>query len=133
MKFFRVLVLVSLVSILFGCTTLPPRVLSAELGTQVNSGKIAKPTTMFEPGDRMIHLVVQVDNVVAGTTVGAKWYSVTPPRRLLFESELALDVFNTSADFTLTTTGDWTPGQYEVVVFLDGKQSRTLAFSVKGE
>ncbi len=133
MKFFRILVFVFLLLITFGCTNLPPRVVSATLGTDVQAGKIVKAKEIFASADHMIHLVVEVENIASATTVGAKWYSVSPPERLLFESDLKLDAFNTSADFTLTSTGDWKPGSYKVVVYLDGTENRTLNFVVQGE
>ena len=132
MKFLRLYAFVFLVLLVSaGCGDLPTRVVSATLGKEIQSGKIANATTIFDPSDRMIHLVVQVENVASGTTVGAKWYAVSPPERLLFESDLALDPFNTSAEFTLTNSNDWHPGSYKVVVYLNGKENRTLNFVVK--
>lgn len=115
------------------CGNLPTRVVSATLGTEIQGGKVVHPNTIFNPSDRMIHLVVDVENVTGSATVGAKWYSVGPPERLLFESDLQLDPFNTSADFTLTNTNDWIPGSYRVVVLLNGNESRRLNFGITGD
>lgn len=113
------------------CTGVEPRVVGANLGTTVRAGKIVDATTTFATTDRMIHLVVDVENAIINTSVGAKWYAVGTPNRLLFESDIALDAFNTSADFTLTSLNDWIPGNYQVVVYLNSTQDRTLDFVVR--
>lgn len=120
-----------LVWVCVGCSGVEPRVVGANLGTTVQAGKIVNATTTFAPTDRMIHLVVNVENAIVNTSVGAKWYAVGTPNRLLFESDIALDAFNTSADFTLTSLNDWIPGNYQVVIYLNSKQDRTLDFVVR--
>ena len=133
MKFARVFVWVwLLLGIAVGCGNMPTRIVSATLGKNVQAGKIADATAIFAPVDRMIHLVVEVENITGPTTVGAKWYTFGPPESLLFESDLALDPLNTSADFSLTNSGDWKPGSYKVDVYLNGEKNRTLNFGVKG-
>ena len=79
----------------------------------------------------MIHLLVSVDNALQNTTVGAKWYDVSNGNRLLFQSDAALDPFNTTADFALTSANDWTVGNYQVEIDLNGKKERTINFVVK--
>lgn len=113
------------------CSNVEAHVANATLGTTVRAGRIVNPATTFAVTDRMIHLVVDVTNAIANTSVGAKWYSVGAPDRLLFESDIPLDAFTTSADFTLTSVNDWIPGNYRVMVYLNGKAERTLDFVVK--
>lgn len=108
-----------------------PHVTGVTLGTIVKSSKIQDAKTTFAPSNHMIHLVVDVENAITNTTVGAKWYAVSLSNRLLFESDAALDAFNNSVDFSLTNTTDWSPGNYQVVVYLDGRKERTLDFVVK--
>lgn len=110
--------------------TVTPHITSASLGTIVQASRVTDPKTTFAPTDRMIHLVVAVDNVVQNTNVGAKWYAVDGDKRLLFESSTALDAFNTTADFALTNTNDWIPGAYQVVIYLNGAEDRTLNFQI---
>ena len=117
--------------VLAGCADTPPRIKTATLGTIVELSAIQNPKTTFAPTERNIHLVVQVENVTQGVRVGTKWYAVENPKRLLLESELQLDAFNTSADFALTSANDWIPGNYQVVVYLNGDQERTIDFVVK--
>lgn len=114
-----------------GCSPPEPKILAATLGTEIQSGKVTNPATTFAPSDRMIHLVVELENLVGNTNVGAKWYSVGTPDNLLFESDLSLDAFNNSADFTLTNTNNWLPGNYKVVIFLNEKEARQVNFVVR--
>lgn len=133
MKFMRAsfFVFLLLVFVLAGCADTPPRIKTATLGTVVEVGAIQNPKTTFAPTERIIHLVVQVENVTQGVRVGAKWYAVENATRLLLESDLMLDAFNPSADFALTSANDWIPGNYQVVVYLNGDQERTIDFVVK--
>jgi len=108
-----------------------PRITGATLGTVVQASKIEDPKTTFAPSDHMIQLIVNVENVVGSTNIGAKWYSVDGGERVLFEGESALDPLNTSAEFALTAANDWKPGSYKVVIFLNGKEDRQLNFQVK--
>src|SRR5438128_828242 len=89
-------VLLLLCVFLVGCGDQTPHVTNAILGTIVNAGKITDPKTTFIPGEHMIHLVVQVENALTNTSVGAKWYQVGDSNRLLYQDETALDAFNTS-------------------------------------
>lgn len=116
---------------LVACGDATPRVTGATLGTIVTASKIEDPKTTFAPTDHMIHLVVTVDNALKNTTVGAKWYQLDNNNRLLFEGDAALDPFNTTADFALTSAQDWAVGNYQVIVYLDGKKERTIDFIVK--
>lgn len=116
---------------LVACGDQSPHVTSATLGTIVDSSKIQDPKTTFAPKDHMIHLLVSVDNALQNTTVGAKWYDVSNANHLLFQSDTALDPFNTTADFALTSANDWAVGNYQVAVYLNGKQERTIDFVVK--
>jgi hypothetical protein len=113
------------------CAPPVPRIASAELGTGTRAGKLEDPKNSFVRSERIIHLLVAVENALPSTTVGAKWYSVGASKRLLLESDVALDPLNTTADFALTSTNDWIPGSYQVVVYLDGKEARTLNFEVR--
>lgn len=137
MKFIRTtwLVLIVLVLalglVLAACGDQTPHVTSATLGTVVDSSQIKDPKTTFAPTDHMIHLLVSVDNALQNTTVGAKWYDVNNSNRLLFQSDATLDPFNTTADFALTSANDWTVGKYQVSVYLNSKQERTIDFVVK--
>lgn len=125
------LVLLLLGFAVVACGNQTPHITDATLGTVVTASKIQDPKTTFSPTDRMIHLVVSVDNAFQTTTLGAKWYSVGASKRLLYEADAALDPFNTTADFALTSTNDWIPGNYQVIVYLDGKEERTLNFVIK--
>ena len=129
MKFLPVLVV--LLFALIACGEATAKVSNATLGTIVTGSKIQDPKTTFATSDHMIHLVVDVENALTSTTIGAKWYQLSESNRLLFEGDAALDPFNTTADFALTSANDWTPGNYQVVVYLDGKKERTLDFVVK--
>ncbi len=124
-------VVLMLAVLVVGCGDQTPHVTAATLGTIVTASKIEDPKTTFAPTDHMIHLVVDVNNALTNTTVGAKWYQLGDSTRLLFEGDAALDAFNTTADFALTSANDWTPGNYQVVVYLDGKKERSLDFVVK--
>lgn len=116
---------------LVACGDSTPHVTAATLGTIVTASKIQDPKTTFAITEHMLHLVVDVNNALTNTTVGAKWYETGGSNRLLFEGDAALDPFNTTADFALTSANDWTPGNYQVVVYLDGKKERTLDFVIK--
>lgn len=115
---------------LVACGDSTPHVTNATLGTIVTASKIEDPKTTFAVTDHNLHLVVDVNNALTNTTVGAKWYELNS-NRLLFEGDAALDPFNTTADFALTSAQDWTPGNYQVVVYLDGKKERTVDFVIK--
>ncbi len=119
---------------IIGCNAAPAaHIVNANLGTQVQAGKVTDPKDTFAPKDHMIQLVVDLENVLGGTTVGAKWYSVpaSGQDQLLFSSDLPLDPLNTSGQFALTTTSDFATGKYKVVLYLNGKQDRTLNFQVQ--
>lgn len=133
MRFRRIgwLVLSLLVLALAACGNVTPHITAATLGTVVQAGKIQDPKTTFAPTDHMIHLVVDVQDVIQNTTVGAKWYATDENNRLLYQGDSQLDAFNTSADFALTAANDWTPGNYRVVVYLNNNEDRTLNFVVK--
>ena len=116
------------------CSTPPPRITATTMGTQVSAGKIAAPAAAFKPADHTLYLVVETENVLGGTPLGVKWYAVdagSMKNQLLLENEVQLDPLNTSGEFALTSTGDLAPGKYKVVVYLNGKQDRTVDFEVK--
>ena len=133
MRFVPTLLFVFVLSAMFvvGCGNVTPTITEASLGTQVEGGKIVNKMSTFAPADRMIHLVVDVKDVVGTVPVSAKWYRVQDEDKLLFESELALDPLNTSAEFTLTNVNDWVPGNYKVVIYLNGDEKRSLNFQVQ--
>ena len=127
----RLLAAALLMFVIVACGESKPQVTAANLGTSVKASRIEEPKTTFKPSDHMIHLIVDVGNALPGTTVGAKWYDVSNGNRLLFETDAALDPFNTSADFALTSTNDWAVGNYQVAIYLQGAKERTLDFVVK--
>lgn len=133
MRFVQTFLFVLVISavVLAGCGNVTPTITGAALGTQVESGKVVEERSTFAPTDRMIHLVVDVKDVVGTVPVSVKWYRVQEEDKLLFESELPLDPLNTSADFVLTNVNDWVPGNYKVVVYLDGQEKRSLNFRVE--
>ena len=115
------------------CNGVPtPSITNATLGIRYQAGKIVDPSDTFAPQDHMIQLVVDLENVLGGTTVGAKWYAVPDggQARLLFSSDLSLDALNTSGQFALTSSDDLTPGKYQVAIYLNNKQDRTLNFQI---
>ncbi|HZQ07851.1 MAG TPA: hypothetical protein VFD70_14805 [Anaerolineae bacterium] len=133
-ELFSACLIIALVA-LIGCSAdTSPRITDAALGTQVQAGKIVTRATTFAPQDRMIHLVVQMENLVIPARLGAQWYRIAVgggQDQLLFQSDLSLDPLNTSADFTLTNSNDWQPGNYKVVITLNDKEDRTLNFAIK--
>lgn len=135
MKISRVIVLgLTLALFLLACNAPPPQIVAATMGTRVQAGKIANPTTTFKPGDHALYLVVDAQNVLDGTTLGAKWYALDAgdlKNKLLLEHEVQLDPLNTSGEFVLTSTGDVPPGKYKVDIFFNGKFDRSVEFEVK--
>lgn len=116
------------------CSTPPPRITATTMGTEVSAGKITAPAAAFKPSDHTVYLVVDTENILGGTTLGVKWYAVDAgniKNQLLLENEVKLDPLNTSGEFALTSAGDLAPGKYNVVVFLNGNQDRTVDFEVK--
>jgi hypothetical protein len=135
MKLLRALLIgLGIALLLNACANTPPRITATTMGTAVNAGKIANPTTMFKPGDHSIYIVVDVENVLGGTPLGVKWYAVDTPNaknQLLLENQVNLDPLNTSGEFALTSSSDFAPGKYKVVVYLNGQEDRTVEFEVK--
>jgi hypothetical protein len=118
---------------LWGCNGAPtPQILDAQIGTAVRGGEIVGAKSQFAPNERMVHLVVKVQNISAGVPLGAKWYALNEDgtRRLLYESDLNTDAFNTTAQFAITNSNDWQPGNYQVVIYLNGKEERRVNFQV---
>jgi len=134
-EFFSACLIIIIGITLIGCSAdTTPRITDAALGTQVQAGKVVTRATTFAPQDRMIHLVVQMENLITPARVAAQWYRIAASGgqdQLLFQSDLALDPLNTSADFTLTSSSDWQPGNYKVVITLNDKEDRTLNFAIK--
>jgi hypothetical protein len=124
----------ALVLLVSACGNTPPRITATAMGTAVDAGKITHPTTTFKPGDHTIYIVVDVENVLGGTPLGVKWYAVDTPNaknQLLLENQVNLDPLNTSGEFALTSSSDFAPGKYKVVVYLNGQEDRTVEFEVK--
>ena len=107
---------------------------SAQLARGYEGGKAVNPTTTFNPGDRVIHLVVVVGNAPADTKVGATWYAVDAggsQNEKLDSAAGTLKNGEDQVDLTLSSTANWPRGKYRVELMLDGKRDRTIDYEVR--
>lgn len=94
------------------------------------------PTTTFAPDQPTLHLVATVANAPSDTKVQASWVAVdigdvADPNTVIDSAEVTLNDQD-KAHFTLSTpsTGTWPVGKYKVDLYLDGKLTKTVEFSV---
>ncbi|HXG65448.1 MAG TPA: hypothetical protein VNO70_10085 [Blastocatellia bacterium] len=119
------------------------RITDAKLAKEVNDRKEAiNPTAIFEPGDKVIHCVVQLANAPDDTKVRARLIAVRAEGlsqgQKLAETETETKGAD-NVDFTFTPgAGGFAPGEYRVDVYLnpaadqEGKPDRSLPFTVQG-
>lgn len=92
------------------------------------------PTTTFAQDD-VFYAVVTLANAPDDTTVKAVWTAVeaegVDPNTVIDEAELTSG--SGTLQFDLTNDKLWPAGKYKVDLLLNGKQDRSLEFTVEGE
>lgn len=108
-----------------------------ELGAIVSAkgvdenNKPVEPTSVFSPSD-VIHISVQVKNLVAGSEVTVKYYYEGQHIESL-DTTLTSDTAGSGYyGFTVSPPSDGFPaGNYSAEVYLDGTLTNTVAFSIQ--
>jgi hypothetical protein len=139
-KFYALLLVLVLGSLLAACSASTANIQSADLGTGYDSGsgKVTGATSTFAPTDTTIHLVVVVANAPNDTTVRTVWTGVDIPSQNVKDQKLGETTFATkdignTINFTLAGPGgqSWPSGSYKVDLYLNDKLDRTLTYTVQ--
>lgn len=122
-----VLVLIGLV----GCGATDDATLLADV-TLARDEAGRQPTTVFFP-DETFYCIVELANPAEGTRIKARWIAVdaenTPANFFIDETEITTD--EETIYFELQNDNLWPAGKYEVELYINDRQVRTLTFTVQ--
>jgi len=101
-----------------------------------DENKPVSPTTVFTPDTEEIFCSVKLSNAPADTEISSVWIYVGGEVEDLADYEI--DSYLLTADgtrylqFSMTKPdNDWPRGEYKLVLYVEGKESVTLPFSVE--
>ena len=99
-----------------------------------DNGKPGETTTTFDPGDRTIHAVAELNKAKAGTQVRFVWKAVDVAGSKNEEIK-AIDYttrsFENKVHGHLTLPYDWPKGAYEVEVYINGALDKTVKYTIE--
>jgi hypothetical protein len=97
-------------------------------------GKPGESTTSFEPGDRTIHCVIELNKAKSGTKVKFVWKAVDADGS---KNEEIKTIDYTTRSFEnkvlghLTSPTDWSKGSYGVEVYINGALDKTINYTIE--
>lgn len=97
-------------------------------------GEPGDATTSFEPGDRTIHCVADLNKAKAGTQMKFVWKAVDVSGVKAGEIttvDYTTKSFENKVHAHLTKPADWPSGSYEVDVFVNGALDKTVKYTVE--
>lgn len=99
-----------------------------------DEGKPGESTTSFEPGDRTIHCVIELNKAKTGTKVKFVWKAVdagSMKNEELKTIDYTTKSFENKVLGHLTAPGDWSKGSYQVEVYINGALDKTIDYTVE--
>ena len=99
-----------------------------------DEGKPGESTTSFEPGDRTIHCVIELNKAKAGTKVKFVWKTVDvggTKNEEIKTIDYTTKSFENKVLGHLTSPGDWSKGTYQVEVYINGALDKTIDYTVE--
>jgi len=141
-RFYALLMVLVLGSILAACSASTANITSAATGTGFDKANnaVTGATDTFDKAAPVIYAVTSLANVPDGTTVRAVLTAVdvTDMNGNAIKDKQVGDTTQTlSSDsavgfsFTVPSTGEWPTGSYKVDLYLNDKLDRTLNFTVQ--
>jgi hypothetical protein len=96
-------------------------------------GEPGDSTTTFEPGDRTIHCVLNLNKAKAGTEVKFVWWAVDVPgsNGEITTVDYTTKSFENKVHAHLTKPADWPKGSYKVEVHINGALDRSIDYTVE--
>ena len=100
-----------------------------------DNGKPGESTTSFEPSDRVVHCVINLNKAKAGTSVRFVWIAQDVTGFSKNDQIKSID-YTTQPDENLvhghlTLPKDWPKGDYRVDVYINGALDKTINYSVE--
>jgi hypothetical protein len=99
-----------------------------------DNGKPGETTTTFEPGDRMIHCVAELNKAKGGTQVKFVWKAVDvagSKNEEIKTIDYATKSFENKVHGHLTLPYDWPKGTYAVDVYINGALDKTIKYTIE--
>jgi hypothetical protein len=97
------------------------------------NGDPGETTTTFEPGDRTIHCVAELNKAKGGTQVKFVWKAVdVAGTKGEFKTiDYTTRSFENKVHGHLTRDSDWPTGTYEVDVYINGALDKIIKYTVE--
>ncbi len=99
-----------------------------------NNGEPGESTTSFEPGDRSIHCVAELNKAKAGTQVRFVWTALDvegSKNKEIKTIDYTTKSFENKVHGHLTLPYDWPKGTYKVEVYINGALDKTINYTVE--
>lgn len=98
-----------------------------------DNGKPGETTTSFEPGDRTIHCVADLNKAKKGTEVRFVWKMVDAGGKNgeLTTIDYTTKSFENKVHAHLTKPSDWSTGTYEVDVYINGALDKIVKYTIE--
>ena len=99
-----------------------------------DNGKPGETTLVFEPGDRTIHCVAELNKAKKGTQVRFVWKAVDvagSKNEEIKTIDYTTKSFENKIRGHLTLPYDWPKGTYEVDVYINGALDKTIKYTIE--
>jgi len=99
-----------------------------------DDGKPGDTTLVFEPGDRTIHCVAELNKAKKGTAVRFVWKAVDvagSKNETIKTIDYTTKSFENKVRGHLTLPYDWPKGVYEVDVYINGVLDKALKYTIE--
>ena len=98
-----------------------------------DNGKPGETTTTFEPGDRTIYCVAELNKAKKGTEVRFVWKAVdvSGGNGELTTIDYTTKSFENKVRAHLTKPADWPTGKYEVDVYINGALDKIVKYTIE--
>ncbi len=111
-------------------TPLPPPSLHTYLTVNLDSTVPPHDTTSTFGVSDTIHGIIQTENAKEGSSLLGRWYALKNGDKIA-ENGTRLSLGPNLSHFDLINESQWLPGQYKLVVMLDGIPKDSAVFTVK--
>ena len=98
------------------------------------NGKPGEETGSFDPSERTVHVMVQLDHAEEGTMVKFDWIGVQAGNwedQSLKQLDYVTKALENKVHANLTLPRDWPEGDYKVDVYLNGQLARSIAYKIE--
>lgn len=99
-----------------------------------DNGKPGETTLVFEPGDRTIHCVAELNKAKKGTAVRFVWKAVDVSggkNGELTTIDYTSKSFENKVHGHVTKPSDWSTGTYEVDVYINGALDKIIKYTIE--